>query len=113
LKNSVFFWEEGLNRYCDEGVPVYNDNDERYDEDKEGGDIITEKFAKEEMRKVIREFFEICNNSQEVGSFDFKGYTIYLTGEISFGETTESLDIFQRFVYLPQKILEEAGIIWE
>ncbi len=95
------FWEEGL--YYD-----FNDDDLPIDVTDE---VLTQKQARSYMKDVIKEFFA-CLDYRDVNYLIHKKDMIYLTGGVSWGDNpTDSFNIFQKFLYLPQKILINGGII--
>ena len=102
FKEFCDLWEDGL---CFE----FDDDEFPIKEDIEGEKIIlTETEAKEIMKKIVNEFFD-GENSRETGQFEFKGYTIHLTGGMSWGDNpTDALNDFNKFNNLPKKI-REAG----
>ena len=97
-----YLWEEVIvGDFNDGGFPTEDD------EDLEEG-ILTEERAKEIMKKIVNEFFD-GGNGRETGQFEFNGYTILLTGGMSWGDNpTDALNDFNKFNNLPKKI-REAG----
>ena len=75
--------------------------------------MLTNKEIKGHLKKVIEEFFE-CLNYRDVSYIEHKGEMIYLTGGMSWGDyPTDSCNVFNRFICLPQKILTAGGLKWD
>ena len=54
------------------------------------------------MKEIIDDFFE-CLNNRDMGYFEHKGDTIYLSGGMSWGDNpTDSITTIQKFNYLPE-----------
>ena len=69
-----------------------------------------EQEARKFMKEVVNKFFEGLNN-RDMGSLNFKGYIIYLSGGLSYGDNpTDSYDTINKFNLLPTKILSAGGI---
>jgi predicted nuclease with TOPRIM domain len=58
----------------------------------------------EEFKDTINEVFGSLE-LRDVSSFDFMGYTIFITGGLSWGDSpTETFDTFERFWEMPELI---------
>ena len=101
------FWENGYNGDFEENMPVEEIKD---GEGKEAGiNKITEKRAREIMKDVVQEFFKSLGY-RDMGSLTFKGYEIYLSGGMSFGdEPSDSYNTINKLNGLPKEILEAGG----
>lgn len=92
------FWEDGLYKDFENGMPI------------EKGGIITEKRAREVMKEAINDFFR-SRGYRDMGSIIFKGYIIYLSGGLSWGdEPTDSYNTINKLTYLPKLILKAGRI---
>jgi hypothetical protein len=61
---------------------------------------------KEGFKDAINKVFDSLYY-RDVASFDFMGYTIYLTGGLSWGDSpTETFNTFDRFWQLPELITD-------
>ena len=71
---------------------------------------LTQGKAKEIMRKVVERFFDNVD-CRDIGSILFKGYNIYLSGGMSWGDSpTDSYDAISTFNLLPTEILSAGEI---
>ena len=97
-------WEEYFFGDFDEKLYPVETNDKNEEEK------ITEQRAREIMKEVVEEFFDYIN-SREVGQFEFKGYTILLTGGMSYGDNpTSVMEFFNKISNLPEKIMKAGEL---
>ena len=67
---------------------------------------------KSDLKEGINQFFD-CLNARDVSWIVHKGDKIYITGGLSWGDSpTESSNKFNRFWFLPQKVLDAGNIKW-
>jgi len=97
LKQFCGLWEE-VNGDFENDYPVFE------------GKVITEKLAREKMKEIVNEFFG-CLSLRDVGNIRFKGYEIYLSGGMSWGDSpTDSYNTMNKFNLLPTSILSAGEI---
>lgn len=99
------WWEDSLFGEFDEKLMPVETN-------KKGGEEkITEQRAREIMKEIVKEFFNYTCNSREVGQFEFQGYTLLLSGGMSYGDNpTDAMDSFNKINNIPIKIREAGGL---
>jgi hypothetical protein len=102
------YWEMGRLKETDEkGRPLYAGTDPK---DKNNGKRLTLEQARSDMKELVEEFFNSLEY-RDVGCFEHKGDTIYITGGMSWGDMpTDSTTTFNGMMYLPQKILKAGGL---
>ena len=109
FKEFCGLWEEGLNGDFEEGKPVEFIEDKKTGATKEVK-VITENRAKEIMKEVVNGFFR-SRGFRDMGSFNFKGYQIYLSGGLSYGDNpTDDYETINKLLLLPNIILKAGSI---
>lgn len=60
-----------------------------------------------ELTNTIEDTFDALENSREVSALAFKGYHIYMTGGMSWGDPpTEAFNLFDKFNRMPEYLLK-------
>lgn len=106
-----YFWQDGLGKeFNDAGFPIEDGKDLEEDDEELEEKVLTEERAKEIMKRIVEEFFE-CLNYRDIGSFEFKGSRIYLSGGMSWGDSpSDSSDVIDKMNNLPLKIREAGDV---
>ena len=110
IQRALLATPEELDEYYSE---EYGDNlDDYCEQQKIEGDHLGH--GRDELVNVIEEALKesTLNDRRDVTFFEFLGYTLYITGGMSWGDApTDAYTIFEKFNYLPLRIREGLGIV--